>query len=446
MKKSIRIGTGAGYSGDRIEPAVELAKKGTLDYLVFECLAERTIALAQLQKAKNPHLGYDPLLEERMNACLAICHKKGIKIISNMGAANPLGAAKKTIEIAKGLGISGLKVAAVTGDDVLEIVQNGEHIFIEGGDKVEAVGNALISANAYLGVEGILAALQIDADVILTGRVADPSLFLAPLIYEFNWSLQDLNMLGKGTALGHLLECAAQVTGGYFADGVKKQVSNFADLGFPIAEISSDGSFFITKLKDAGGMVTKATCTEQLLYEVHDPSNYLTPDVIADFSEISFTEVQKDCIHVQGAKGKTPTDKLKVSVGYRDGFIVDSQISYGGSFAKERAELAIEVLKERIALRKLDLDDIQFDLIGLNGLFNSPSTANIDITELRLRLAAKTKERGMAEKLANEVEALYTNGPAAGGGVSKSIQEVIAIQSVLIDKGNVKPQVKLFSS
>ena len=313
------------------------------------------------------------------------------------------------------------------------------------GDKVQEVGDALISANAYLGVEGILAALKTDADVILTGRVADPSLFLAPLIYEFNWPIHDSNLLGKGTALGHLMECAAQVTGGYFADGKKKQVPNLANLGFPIAEVSSDGSFFITKLKDAGGMVTKATCTEQLLYEVHDPSNYVTPDIIADFSEISFIEVQKNCIHVLGAKGKPPTEKLKVSVGYRDGYIVDAQISYGGSFAKERAELATEVLKERIELRKLDFDDIQFDLMGLNSLF-LPSTTNIGNSELRLRLAAKTKERGIAEKFANEVEALYTNGPAAGGGVSKSIQEVIAIQSVLIDKNKVKPQVKLFRS
>ena len=444
-EKIIRIGSGAGYSGDRIEPAVDLIKEGNLDYIIFECLAERTIALAQLQKMQDPELGYDPLLEERMKACLAHCVSKKVKLISNMGAANPLAVAKKTAKIAQELGLTNLKIAAVFGDDVMSMLDFSTQTFLESGESLSVLGNKIISANAYMGVEGILIALEEGADIILTGRVADPSLFLAPLIHEFAWSMDDYPLLGKGTVLGHLMECAGQVCGGYFADGVKKQVSNLGNLGFPIAEINNDGLFHITKLKDSGGMVTTATCKEQLLYEVHDPSAYLTPDVVADFSNITLKEIEKDKVEVYGASGKALTGKLKVSVGYHDGYMADAQISYGGSYALERAQLAIEIVKERLRAKNLEVEDILFDLIGINSLFKE-YTSDIYPQELRLRIAAKTKTKETAVKLVNEVETLYTNGPAAGGGISKLVTEVIAIQSILIDKKKVVPKVEYFKS
>lgn len=444
-EKNIRIGSGAGYSGDRIEPAVDLIKEGNLDYIIFECLAERTIALAQLQKMQNPELGYDPLLEERMKACLPHCVSNHVKLISNMGAANPLAAAKKTAGIAQELGLSNLKIAAVFGDDVMSMLHVDTQNFLESGDSLLVIENKIISANAYMGVEGIVTALKEGADIILTGRVADPSLFLAPLIHEFNWSMNDYALLGKGTALGHLMECAGQVCGGYFADGVKKLVPDLAYLGFPIAEMNYDGSFHITKLKESGGMVTPATCKEQLLYEVHDPSAYLTPNVIADFSNITLKEIGKDKVEVYGASGKTLTGQLKVSVGYHEGYMAEAQISYGGSYALERAELATEIIKERLGTKNLMGDDILFDLIGLNSLFKE-TTLDIEPPEVRLRIAAKTKSKEEAQQLVNEVETLYTNGPAAGGGVSKSIKEIIAIQSVLIDKNKVIPKVEYFES
>lgn len=445
MKKSIRIGTGAGYSGDRIGPAMDLAKKGNLDYLVFECLAERTIALAQLQKQQYPNLGYDPLLQDRMEKCLPICVEKGVKILSNMGAANPLAAAQKTVEIARNLGLNGLKVAAVIGDDVLSIVKNGKHSFIESGKPIDSVRNNIISANAYLGIKGLLSALQSDADIILTGRVADPSLFLSPLVHGFGWSLSDYDILGKGTALGHLMECAAQVCGGYFSDGGRKKVPDLGNLGFPIAEVSEDGSFYIGKLPEAGGMVTKATCTEQLLYEVHDPSKYLTPDVVADFSQVTFNETGKDKVEVKGAKGNEPTHTYKVSVGYKEGYLAEAQISYGGQNALERGKIAIEILQERLRRRKNDYEELLFDIIGINSLFEE-NKGQSNPFEIRLRIVAKTNTEKAAEQLVNEVETLYTNGPAAGGGVSKSIQKIIAIQSVLLDKEQVKPKVQILKS
>nr|WP_321411151.1 acyclic terpene utilization AtuA family protein [uncultured Allomuricauda sp.] len=445
QEKTIRIGSGAGYSGDRIEPAVDLIKEGNLDYIIFECLAERTIALAQLQKMQNPELGYDPLLEERMKACLPYCVSNKVKLISNMGAANPIAAAKKTAGIVRELGLANLKIAAVFGDDVISMLDFRANKFLESADSLSVLGDEIISANAYLGVEGILTALEDGADIILTGRVADPSLFLAPLVHEFAWSMEDYPLLGKGTALGHLMECAGQVCGGYFADGVKKQVPNLGNLGFPIAEIESDGSFHITKLKDSGGVVNGATCKEQLLYEVHDPSAYLTPNVVADFSNVHFKEIEKDKVEVYGASGKALTGKLKVSVGYRDGYMADAQISYGGSYAMERGNLAIEIIKERLQTKSLLVEDILFDLIGVNSLFKD-EVSDINPQEVRLRVAAKTKVREEAVQLVNEVETLYTNGPAAGGGVSKSIKEIIAIQSILIDKDQVEPKVEYFES
>ncbi len=445
MKKTIRIGSGAGYSGDRIDPAVELIKKGNLDYIIFECLAERTIALAQLQKMQNPELGYDPLLDERMKACLPHCASNKVKLISNMGAANPIAAAKKTVEIAQNLGLDNLKIVAVIGDDVKSMLDFETQTFLESGDSISVVGEQVISANAYLGVEGLLTALAEDADIVLTGRVADPALFLAPIIHEFEWPMDEYPLLGKGTALGHLMECAAQVCGGYFADGTLKQVPNLGNLGFPIAEIKNDGSFFITKLSEAGGMVTKATCKEQLLYEVHDPSTYLTPNVVADFSNITLNELEKDKIAVSGATGLPKTGKLKVSVGYHDGFMADAQISYGGSYALERGKLAIEIIKERLKINKIEVEDILFDLIGVNSLFKSNNQQS-NPTEIRLRVAAKTASKDEATRLVNEVETLYTNGPAAGGGVSKNVTEIIAIQSILLDKDKVNAQVEIFKS
>ncbi|MGB5662054.1 MAG: acyclic terpene utilization AtuA family protein [Eudoraea sp.] len=444
-EKTIRIGSGAGYSGDRIEPAVDLIKEGNLDYIVFECLAERTIALAQLQKMKDPILGYDPLLEDRMRACLPLCVSNRVKLISNMGAANPVAAARKTAALAKELGLKKIKIAAVYGDDVKSLLDDTPYTFMESKDSILSVADEIISANAYLGVEGILMALQQGADIILTGRVADPSLFLAPLVHEFGWSLESYPLLGKGTVLGHLLECAGQVCGGYFADGVKKHVPDLGNLGFPIAEITADGSFYISKLKDSGGMVTTGTCKEQLLYEVHNPSEYLTPDVVADFSGISFQELDKDVVAVTGATGRVLTGKLKVSVGYRDGYMADAQLSYGGSYALERSRLAMEIMEERIRGKHSEPEDILFDLIGIDSLFKGVTT-NADPQEIRLRLAAKTRTREAAVKLVNELETLYTNGPAAGGGVSKSVSEIIAIQSILIDKDKVAPKVEYFKS
>lgn len=440
MKKNIRIGAGAGYSGDRIEPAVLLAEKGDIRYLVFECLAERTIALAQLEKSKSPMAGFDPLLEDRFRACLPICHHKGIKIITNMGAANPLAAMYKVAGLAKESGLTGLRIAAVTGDDVYHLIKGKDYNLLETGDPLGSIDDKMISANAYLGVSPIVEALQNGADVVITGRVADPALFMAPLIYEFGWSITDYVLMGKATVLGHLLECAGQVTGGYFADPGLKEVSDLANLGFPIAEVSDNGEFFITKVSGTGGLVTTATCKEQLLYEIHDPKQYFTPDVVADFSNVRLVQKEIDQVLVVNGSGAPKTGKLKVSVGYHDSFIGEGQISYGGPGAVNRAQLALDIVKKRLGSARLCISEARYDIVGVNSLYGNQISQG-EPFEVRARVAVRTSNMADAIKIGNEVETLYTNGPAGGGGVSKSSREVIAIQSILVDAKDVKTQI-----
>ena len=442
--KNVRIGAGAGYSGDRIDPAIELAEKGDISYLIFECLAERTIALAQRTRLLDPSAGYDPLLEERMKAVLPICAQKTIRIISNMGAANPQAAAVKTCEIARQLGLGGLRIAAVTGDDALQILRGGMEA-IETPEGPLPPFDAWLSANVYLGVSPILEALEAEADIILTGRVADPSLFLAPLIHEFGWALDDWNLLGQGTTVGHLLECAGQLTGGYFADPGFKDVPDLDRLGFPIADVSTDGSAILTKVEGSGGLINRATCTEQLLYEIQDPSAYYTPDVIADFSNVSFEEVGPDQVGVVGALGRMRPPTLKASVGYRDGYAGEGQISYAGSNALARAELARDILARR--LERHSISELRFDFIGLNSIHGTRLSSNAPTPyEIRLRAAGRADSLATASWIPREVEALYTNGPAGGGGASGSTREIIAIISALIPRASVSHQVHLMES
>ncbi|BAN28084.1 acyclic terpene utilization AtuA family protein [Caballeronia insecticola] len=440
MKDTIRIGAGAGYSGDRIEPAVELAEHGALDYLVFECLAERTIAIAQQTRRNDPELGYDPLLEARMRAVLPVAAKNGVRIVSNMGAANPRAAARKTAQIARELGLGKLKIAAVSGDDVLDIVLRSPLRFEESGDDVSAYASRIVSANAYLGATPIVGALAAGADIVLTGRVADPSLFTAPLIHEFGWRMDDWNTLGQATVVGHLLECAGQVTGGYFADPGYKDVPGLARLGFPIGEVSADGAVVVTKVAHAGGGVTEATCKEQLLYEIHDPARYFQPDVVADFTQVRVAQEAKDRVRVTGGRGGARTGTLKVSVAYVDGYIGEGQISYGGPGALARARLALDIVRERLAIMGVDTSELRFDLIGVNALYGDALAAHHDEpAEVRVRVTGRTASAKEAGRIGNEVETLYTNGPAGGGGVTKATREVIAVQSVLLAREHVKP-------
>lgn len=442
--KTLRIGSGAGYGGDRIEPAVDLIHRGNLSYLIFECLAERTIALAQLEKLGDPEKGYNPLFTYRMAHILPALKEHPVTIITNMGAANPIAAARKARAMADEAGLSHLRIAAVTGDDVMPILSPYlKENTMETGRPLQELENDLISANAYMGCAGIVEALRQGADLIITGRVADPALVLGPLVYEFGWAMDDWDKLGKGTLAGHLLECAGQVTGGYYADPGRKDVPDLWNLGFPIAEVGEDGSLTITKLPDTGGVVNEDTCKEQIVYELQDPARYYTPDCTADFQMVHVEQTGPDRVAVYGATGHPHNGKLKVSAGYQDCWIGEGQISYGGPNALARAQLAGEVVRNRLMITGCQVDELRVDLMGVNSLYGTASKEAPAPQEVRLRVAARTKCREEAEKIGNEVEALYTNGPAGGGGAVKNVRRIVSVASILMPRDAVTSHVTM---
>ncbi|MBT4490029.1 MAG: DUF1446 domain-containing protein, partial [Rhodospirillaceae bacterium] len=338
-QNTFRIGTGAGFSSDRLEPALDLLRHGKLQAMVFECVGERTLAFGHRDRRSDPTRGYNPLLERRMRAVLPLAHAAGTRIVTNMGVANPRAAAQHTVKIASELGLKGLKVAAVTGDEINHLIGPDTHL-MEPDCQLSETGREMLAANAYLGIDAILPAIEAEADVIITGRVADPSLFLAPLAHHFSWQLDDWPTMGAGTAVGHLLECGAQVTGGYFADPGHKEVPDLAHVGFPLAEVTADGSATITKLASSGGLVSQRTVKEQLLYEVHDPNTYLTPDVSADFSRVNLADDGQDRVKVNQAGGTRRPDQLKVTIAFDGGLLAEAEVSYAGPGAADRARMA----------------------------------------------------------------------------------------------------------
>ena len=438
---TVRIGCGAGFQGDRLEPALILAERGKLDYLMLECLGERTVALAQLRRLHDPAGGYDPLLERRMTGLLPLIRQNKVRVVTNMGAANPIAGAEKIVALARKLGLK-VRVAALTGDDVLDALDPAQKV-LETGEPLSSVGK-LFSANAYLGVEEMLPALESGADVVLTGRVADPSLALAPLAHHFGWTLDDTERFARGTVVGHLLECAGQITGGYYADPGRKDVPGMATLGFPFADVDADGNARLSKVAGTGGLINRMTATEQLLYEVTDPHAYLTPDVTADFSSVQITETAPDTIAVTGARGRKRPDTLKVSVGYHAGYVGEGEISYAGENCVARAQLGGEIVSERL---RGQFQELRVDVVGMSALHTRPMSGDAwRPYEVRLRVAGRSADRETAARIGEEVEALFTNGPAGGGGARKSTQEQIGIVSCLLPREKVRAKVTVLES
>ena len=377
-----------------------------------------------------------------MRMVLPACAARGVKIITNMGAANPVAAARVTAAIARELGLPGLRIAAVTGDDVTERVRAADLPLIETTGRVSDVADRMVSANAYLGSGPVAEALAGGADIVITGRVGDPAMFVAPLIHEFGWAMDDWDLLGKGNVIGHLLECAGQITGGYFADPGHKDVAGLARLGFPLAEVTEDGNGVITKVAGSGGKVSVATCKEQLLYELHNPAAYLQPDVIADFSGVRLTADGDDRVAVTGGTGRARTPTLKVSVGYHDSFIGEGQMSYAGAGALARGRLALKIVEERLKLTGVQTSELRFDMIGVDALHRGPLVGTgPEPEEVRIRVTGRCASMKEAVRIGNEVETLYTNGPAGGGGAFKSAREIIAVVSTLIPREWVSPQI-----
>ena len=450
-KDTVFIGCGAGFAGDRFDaslPIVEtLYHREGPRYLIFEVLAERTLAIAQRIRREDPEKGYSPFLDDYVKPVLALAKASGVRIVSNFGAANPSGAAQRILEIAREQGIDDLKVVVVEGDNLMEILSPEA---IRSWPTMEGleIGGELIAANAYLGARPIAAALALGADVVAVGRSTDTALVLGPLVHEFGWAEDDWERLAAGTVAGHLLECGGQVTGTYFADPGYKDVPGLAQAGYPIAEVGRDGSLIITKADNTGGLVSEQTVKEQLLYEVHDPANYLTPDVVLDVTGVSVEQVGPDRVRVRGAHGKSRPDTLKATVSFDGGWLGEGEISYAGPNARARAELAVEVLRERCRILGMNCP-VRFDIIGTISTFDSDAGSLRETTDtsadgdFRVRAAARSLDRAVVERVSNEVLALYCAGPAGGGGVRQSISAQVQTASILVDRDQVVPRISL---
>lgn len=441
---TFRIGAGAGFAGDRIDPARDLAERGRLDALAFECLAERTLAYGHLARMADPDKGYHGFIERRLEAVLAACVRQRTTIVTNMGVANPRAAGRIAVALARRLGLK-IRVAVVEGDDVTGQV-TPDTFLPELGRTVREQGLRVVGANVYLGIEALLPALDAEPHLVITGRVADPSLFLAPIAHRFGWRPDDWQRLGAGTAIGHLLECTTQVTGGYFADPPYKVVPNIARLGFPFAEVEGDGSGIVTKLDGTGGLVSELTVKEQLLYEVHDPSAYLTPDVTADFAGTRVQQAGKDRVHIVNASGRERPALLKAIVGFDGGFLAEAEFSYAGAGAVERAQIAAAIVRERMAEVHGCREVLRLDLIGVNALHATAIHRPAQTTDVRLRAAMRTHDRRMAENLLSEVESLWLGGPAGGGGYRGGITPSVNTQPIYVERDAISVNVEVLQS
>ena len=451
MSKTIRVGSGSAWWGDRVEPARLNAEQGALDYLCFETMAEATVSAAQVRARRDPSFpGYDTYLDERMRAVLPACLRQGTRIVSNQGWINPEGAARRIVELLREMGHTGVKVAAVNGSLITDRVLELTDRILENGLPTATLAPTLISAEAYLGAEPIVEALRAGAHIVVTGRVADPSIFMAPLMHEFGWDPLDHAKLGMGNGIGHLLECGAQVTGGYFPDPGFKDVPEPWNLAFPIAEVSEDGSVVITKVAGSGGAVTLQTVKEQMLYEVHDPAKYITPDVVVDFTTARLELLSADRVRVSGISGKPRTPTLKVSIGCTEGFIGEDMFFYAGPGALRRAQLARRILEERFRIVGLQAEDVRIDFLGLNAIHGAATPANApEPYEIAVRVAARTKTREEAVKVGREVDGMAVSGIAHTGKRvphQDRTREVIGVWSALVPREQVPASVVYFES
>ncbi|MGI9425392.1 MAG: acyclic terpene utilization AtuA family protein, partial [Hyphomicrobiaceae bacterium] len=396
------VACGAGFAGDRTEPAVALAASGQVDAVGLECLAERTLVPGLRARRSDLEAGYDPRLNRRLRPLLGVAKENNCRVISNLGAANPAAAGRRIVQLARELEISGLKVAAVVGDDVLGLADEI--------DWDDSISGDLLGAHAYLGADALEAAINGNADVIVTGRAADSALFSAELMPI----LDDRDdALAGATTIGHLLECSGQVTGGNFEfpDGTSLSSEDFANLGFPLAKVRSDGSAELFLLDGSPGRIDALTCTLQLLYEVHDPANYITPDAILDFTGISFDEIAPNRVRVSGARSQGRPSKLKVS-GFIDqpGIIADVEIGYAGTHCLQRGKTAADAL--RLRLSDVPPEDLRIDLVGIDSALGPASTpASNRVPEVRVHVSARCRDAEMAQIIEDEVYALTLSGP-----------------------------------
>jgi hypothetical protein len=434
--QTIRIGGGSAFFNDRLDAALELVEKGEIDVLMIETLAERTLALLHAAK-RNGGSGYWDRLADRLKVLLPACARHGTRLVTNGGGAAPEACAAMIARLAREGGLA-MKVAAVTGDDVTELVRASDPILLETGEPFSKLGTAIISTNAYLGADAIAAAYAAGADVIVTGRVTDSALALGPIMATLGWQADDLDAMACGVLAGHLLECGGQATGGYFAEPGLKDVPDVDRIGFPIAEVRDDRSITISKPPGSGGRVDRHTIIEQILYEMHDPAGYITPDVTLDVTGLDLAETAADEVRLTGARGHARPDTLKVLLGVDSGVLAEIEISYGGINAAARARLSADIVARRAARNPmLGNQTLQFDLIGVNSVWPQEG---VETRDVRLRVAARLPDQRAADELVTEVESLYVNGPAGGGGVRFATRPTLRTYTAFVPRAQVTPR------
>lgn len=448
--KTVRIGAAQGFYGDSLDAAIETARRGNIQYLSFDCLAELTMAILAKDRSIDPSKGYTKDITAAMQALLPLAREKGFKILTNAGGIHPEGAQQEVIRIARELGLDGLRVAVVTGDNLmgrLEALMEEGISFkdLQTGQSFVKVRNRLMFANAYLGAEPIVDALRQGADVVITGRTTDTAQFLAPLIYEFGWTEDDRDQLAQGILMGHLMECSAQSTGGNFS-GKWWEIEDMDRIGYPVAEVQPDGVFVLTKTEGTGGLVCVDTVKEQMLYEIHDPTQYITPDVVADFTTATLEDIGPNRVFVKGATGKSRPDTLKVVMGYENGYMGQAIIGYSWPDALKKARAAEAIVRKQLARRGWEYEEIHASYMGFNSLHGpTVEEPNEELNEVYLRMTVRSKTKQDAAKFGRLFPPLALNGPPTLGGLGGmgAPHQLIGMWSSLVPRDRIERDVQI---
>lgn len=453
MKEFIKIASGQGFWGDLPSAPVNQVKNGKIDYLVMDYLAEVTMSIMQKQRMRNENFGYARDFVEVIRDTLYEIKHDGVKVISNAGGVNPRACKDAILKVAEEAGISGLKIAVVDGDDILpnldELIQKDHPLKnMESGDPIETVKDQLLSANVYFGCKPIVEALKKGADIVITGRVTDTGLTLAPMVYEFGWDFEDYDLMATGTIAGHIIECGGQVSGGNFTDW--ESVEDLTNLGFPIIEAYPDGTFYVTKHKNTGGLISEMTVKEQLLYEIGNPKEYITPDCIADFTTLQLEQEGKDRVKVTGIKGYSDTPTYKISASYIDGYKLTSTLVYCWPDALKKAKIGGEILLKRAENLGIHFMDTNIEFVGLNACNEDLELVNMnqqDLNEVQLRISVHGDSKEDLDRFGKEIAPLILTGPSGvtgfAGGRPKA-SEVVAYWPALLDKKAATPNVTIF--
>ena len=450
-RDKILIANGQGFWGDSILGPVRLVNEGPLDYLTLDYLAEVTMSIMQKLKSRNPDMGYATDFVQMVKRVLPQCREKGIKIVANAGGVNPIACRKAVADVIRELGISGVKVGIVEGDDILDDLKN----LIDGGEEFKNMDNGeplspyldqVRTANVYIGAEPIVEALELGADIVITGRATDPSVVLAPMCYEFGWSMDDMDKLAAGTIAGHIVECGAQCTGGNFVNW--RDIPNMAKIGYPVIEANADGTFAVTKHENTGGKVSLETVTSQLVYEMGDPANYITPDCVADFTSIQLQQDGDDRVNISGIKGKPATDTYKVSIAFHEGYKILGQLTVAGPDAVDKAKLCADIVFDRAKMDGAEFSEEErfVEIAGTNvchaGIVEAPG----EPAEVILRIGARGNDKEKLNRLGMEIVPLVTSGPPGvtgfAGGRPKAT-DVISYWPALISKDKVNTTVSV---